>query len=89
MGLRGLLMATALAFSLVVFMLVAASVIPPLYDMFSGGVVAQQGYSGQLAFTRDAVLVFVPTMFSVGIIVYAYAAIQRSESFFGGGGRPR
>lgn len=85
MGLKGLLIATTLVFSLAVFMLVAAPTVTNLHDQVSGGAVEEAGYQGQLNFVRDVVLIFVPTMFSIGIVVYAYAAIQRSESFFGGG----
>lgn len=86
-GLKGLLVAVGLSFGLAIFMLVAVPVIAPLYDMFSGGAVTSQGYSGQLSFVRDTALIFVPTFLAVGIVIYAYAAIQRSESFFGGGRR--
>ena len=87
MGLKGLIIATVLVFSLAVYMLAASPAVSHLYDDLRGGAVKDQGYQNNMDFVRDTALVFVPTLFVIGIILYAYAAIQKEESFFGS--RPR
>lgn len=87
MGLKGLLVAMFLIFSVAVYMLAAAPPISHLHEELKGGAVEDQGYQEQMDFVRDVALVFVPTMFVIGIVLYAYAATQRKESFFGSGPR--
>lgn len=80
MGLRGVLVATALTFALIIYMLVAAPTIGHLNRTLDPSM-----YGGQFNLVVTTALVFVPTMFAIGIILYAYAATQKNESFFGGG----
>lgn len=90
MGLKGIIIATVLVFSLSVYMVAAAPAITNVYDSTADSdAVEDQGFSGQMALVKNTALIFVPTMFIVGIVLYAYAAIQKEESFFGSGGAPR
>lgn len=84
-GIFALLLVTFFVFMTVIYMLIIGPVIGPLYDETNSKAVENQGYSGQLELTRDVALVFVPTLLVIGILLYGYAATQKSESFFGGG----
>lgn len=85
MGLKGLIIATVLIFSLAVYAIAAFPAVSLMYDQMHTDKVDEQGHGDSAVFVRDTAIIYVPTMFAIGILLYAYAAIQKEESFFGSG----
>jgi hypothetical protein len=85
---RELLVATVLVFALGVTMMVASPTIDGLADRLTGqDTVGEKsvGYDvdSKINQVRHIALVLMPTMAGIGIVIYAYAATARRESFRG------
>ena len=76
-----------LLFLLAIYMVMAVPTVDGTADQMDKGEIEDAGFMEQFNFTLDVALVFVPTIFGIGLVAYLYAVVSGTGSFRGGGPR--